>query len=199
MRKSRPAKSGCGPLEVSAGSNLLVAFAAKGGTVTEDGEQSLFTQAILQSLTVPGLDVRLSFGRIRDQVMKASNNRQEPFVYGSLGGGNVSLAPSIEGLAAAANLSSVKADYDLVAQIGTKRAFEIFLTAHKTGFYAELARAQLAELAKREKPDELDRLRTQLDAANKRLEEEHRARTAAQDEVRKLERELERLKSEGAR
>jgi hypothetical protein len=86
--------------------------------------------------------------------MKITANRQEPFVYGSLGGGVISLVPPPsqpqEPLA-----SNVKADYDLVSQIGTRKAWEIFLNTYKTGFYAELAAAQLAklmEVAKLEPP-----------------------------------------------
>lgn len=34
----------------------------------------------------PGVDIRKYFGLVRDDVMKATDNAQEPFVYGSLGG-----------------------------------------------------------------------------------------------------------------
>ena len=34
---------------------------------------------------MPGLDVRLAFGRVRDDVLKLTGNRQEPFVFSSLG------------------------------------------------------------------------------------------------------------------
>lgn len=42
----------------------------------------------------------------------------------------------------------IKADYELVAQVGTKRAFEIFIGNYKNGFYVDLAREQLKELTK---------------------------------------------------
>jgi uncharacterized caspase-like protein len=69
-------------------SNLLIAYAAKAGTVAADdqGPYSHFTRALLDHLTTPGLDIRLAFGRVRDAVMKATNNRQQPFVYGALDG-----------------------------------------------------------------------------------------------------------------
>ena len=54
---------------------------------------SPFTAALLKHLTTPGLDLRLAFGRVRDDVMQDTGNRQEPFVYGSLGGANVALVP----------------------------------------------------------------------------------------------------------
>src|SRR6516165_9167030 len=76
--------------------NTLVAFAAKAGSTAEDGngKHSPFTMAILNHLTAPGLDLRKAFGIIRDEVMAATNNKQEPYVFGSLGGADVALVPA---------------------------------------------------------------------------------------------------------
>src|SRR5450631_2169998 len=76
--------------------DTLIAYAAKAGSTADDGDglHSPLTSAVLKNLTVPGLDVRLAFGRVRDEVLKATGNRQEPFVYGSLGGGNIALVPA---------------------------------------------------------------------------------------------------------
>ena len=49
---------------------------------------------LINNLFVPGLDIRLAFGRVRDEVLKKTANRQEPFVYGSLGAGTVALVPA---------------------------------------------------------------------------------------------------------
>lgn len=131
-------------------SHTLIAYASKAGSTAEDGEgeNSPFTTALLKSLTVPGLDIRLAFGRVRDEVMKLTNQKQEPFVYGSLGGDNISLVPAAVDVVKEIDPAKIKADYDLVAQVGTKRAFEIFIGNYKTGFYVDLAREQLSELTK---------------------------------------------------
>jgi Caspase domain/Putative peptidoglycan binding domain len=128
-------------------SDTLIAYAAKAGSTAEDGDgaHSPFTTALLDNLTIPGLDVRLAFGRVRDEVLKITSRRQEPFVYGSLGGGNISLVPAPV-KPKAPEVSKVKTDYELVAQIGTKKAWEVFLSTYQTGFYADLAREQLAKL-----------------------------------------------------
>jgi hypothetical protein len=39
--------------------------------------------------------------------------------------------------------ADVKADYELVEKIGSRKAWEVFLTTHKTGFYSDLAREQI--------------------------------------------------------
>jgi hypothetical protein len=144
------------------GMNTLIAFAAKTGTSLDagDDDHSPYAAALLANLFVPGLDVRLALGRVRDEVLKKTNNHQEPFVYGSLGGGAISLVPvpaqrpapaASEGeprqQPAAIASEGEKGDYALVEKIGTKAAWEVFLTQHPKGFYADLARQQLSKLA----------------------------------------------------
>jgi len=36
--------------------------------------------ALLNNLATPGLDLRIAFGRVRDEVLKVTRNKQEPFV-----------------------------------------------------------------------------------------------------------------------
>jgi TPR repeat protein len=93
---TRNASRGLARIEPQA-SDTLIAYAARAGSTAEDGygEHSPLTTALLHNLTVPGLDIRLAFGLIRDEVIKITSNRQEPFVYGSLGGGIISLVPQI--------------------------------------------------------------------------------------------------------
>ncbi len=140
---NRAVLAGLGKVEPTS-TDTLIAYAAKAGSTADDGsgEHSPFTTAVLKNLTVPGLDVRLAFGRVRDEVLKVTGNRQEPFVYGSLGGGNISLVPAPAQRQEAPAID-VKADYDLVQKIGSKRAWEVFLGTHPTGFYSDLARAQI--------------------------------------------------------
>jgi hypothetical protein len=77
--------------------NTLIAFAAKAGSTAMDGDSknSPFTAALVKYLPKPGLDLRRAFGYARDDVLKATNHKQEPFIYGSLGGDDVALVPQI--------------------------------------------------------------------------------------------------------
>jgi hypothetical protein len=135
--------------------NTLIAYAAKAGTSAFDGDSqhSPFTGALLDNLFVPGLDIRLAFGRVRDEVLQKTSNQQEPFVYGSLGGANIAIVPAPAQAAApklqpdtATEAAGEKSDYSLVEKIGTKGAWEVFLAQHPTGFYSDLARQQIAKM-----------------------------------------------------
>jgi hypothetical protein len=88
-------KGGLGKLDdVSA--DTLVAYAAKEGSVSYAGAgaNSPFAAALLKHLTEPGLDIRIALGRVRDDVMRSTAGRQEPFIYGSLGGSIIPLVQS---------------------------------------------------------------------------------------------------------
>jgi DNA segregation ATPase FtsK/SpoIIIE-like protein len=151
MRRERKAptrgvSAGLGRVEPTS-TDTLIAYAAKAGSTADDGdgEHSPFTTAVLKNLTIPGLDVRLAFGRVRDDVLKITGHRQEPFVYGALGGGSISLVPPPV-TPQDTPVSEVKADFELVQKIGTKRAWEVFLANHPVGFHADLARAEIERL-----------------------------------------------------
>lgn len=75
--------------------NVLIAFSAKDGTVAEDGDgrNSPFTTALLHHIGQSGLEVTFLFRIVRDEVMKATNGTQQPFVYGSLSKESIYLMP----------------------------------------------------------------------------------------------------------
>lgn len=72
--------------------NTLVAYAAKHGTTADDGpggKHSPFTEALLKHIATPGLEIRLLFGRVRDEVIELTRHEaepQQPHIYGTLGG-----------------------------------------------------------------------------------------------------------------
>jgi uncharacterized caspase-like protein len=80
--------------EVSA--DTLVAYAAKAGSVSYDGDgvNSPYAAALVKHLAEPGLDIRIALGRVRDEVVRLTGGRQEPFIYGSLGGATIPLVPA---------------------------------------------------------------------------------------------------------
>jgi uncharacterized caspase-like protein len=131
--------------------NTLIAFAAKAGSTAADGDSkhSPFATALVEHLAKPGLDLRKAFGFVRDDVLKATNNAQEPFIYGSLGGNDVALVPSVAmspSVAIDPN-TAIRHDYELAERVGTKAAWDSFIRNYPAGFYRDLAMAQRDRLA----------------------------------------------------
>ena len=163
--------------------NSLIAYSAKAGSTAADGDtrNSPFTIALAKHLTTPGLDVRRAFGFVRDDVLKATGNRQEPFVYGSLGGDDVPLVPVPARAASPASepvpslQADMRRDYELALQVGNRAAFSAFLAQYPDGFYASLAKLQLEKIAAEE------------------------TRVAATEKARQAEQERARLATEGAK
>ena len=173
---SRAVGQGLGKVEPSS-PNMLIAYSAKAGSTALDGDarNSPFTLALAKHLTTPGLDVRRAFGFVRDEVLRTTGNKQEPFVYGSLGGDDVPLVPAAKAAPStpAPNpQAEARRDYELALQIGNKDALNAFLAQYPDGFYANLAKIQIAKIAAEE---------TRVAATEKaRLAEQERARLAAE-------------------
>ena len=159
--------------------NTLIAFAAKAGSTASDGDSrnSPFATALVEHLPRPGLDIRRALGFVRDEVLKNTGNKQEPYVYGSLGGEDVPLVPAkltppgpqVDPQAA------TRRDYELALQLATRDGWEAFLSQYPDGFYANLAKGQLNKLAAEE------------------------GRAAAAEKARVAERERARLAEQGAK
>lgn len=83
--------------------------------------------------------------------MKATNNKQEPFVYGSLGGEDVSLVPAsivaTPAISAPDSNLSIRRDYELAERVGTRPVWDSFIRNYPAGFYTDLAKAQRDKLA----------------------------------------------------
>ena len=91
---TRAATRGLANIEPGAGE--VVAYSAKEGTLAQDGPpnaNSPFATALVTSLKQPGLEIRLLFGKVRDDVLAATQNEQEPYTYASLGGEAIYLSP----------------------------------------------------------------------------------------------------------
>ncbi|WP_188517963.1 caspase family protein [Alsobacter metallidurans] len=67
---------------------VLVAYAARDGQVASDGNQrnSPFVQSLVRRIQEPNTEINMVFRRVRDDVLKTTSGRQEPWVYGSLSG-----------------------------------------------------------------------------------------------------------------
>jgi uncharacterized caspase-like protein len=177
--------------------NTLVAFAAKAGLTALDGnsKNSPYAAALVKYIATPGLDLRRAFGFIRDDVLQATGNRQEPYVYGSLGGADVALVPAktVASTPAASPQSDIRRDYELALQLGNKDGLSAFLAQYPDGYYASLAKLQLAKIAaeetrvaatERARQAEQERARLAAEGAQKTDQEKAAADAKAAEEIR---------------
>ena len=162
--------------------NTMIAFAAKAGSTASDGDakNSPFATALVERLPMPGLDLRKAFGFVRDDVLKTTGYKQEPYVYGSLGGDDVPLVaakPAVAGPQANPQ-DAVRRDYELALQLGTRDGWSAFLNSFPSGFYSELAKGQLKKIAAEE---------TRAAAAEKARQAEDEKARLANDRAKKAE------------
>lgn len=177
--------------------NTMIAFAAKAGSTASDGDSknSPFAAALVERLPTPGLDLRKAFGFVRDDVLKNTGYKQEPYVYGSLGGDDVSLIPA-KPVAAGPQANpqdAVRRDYELALQTGEKDAWLAFLRAYPDGFYADLAKVQLRKIeaeqaraaaADKARQAEDDKARLATDRAKKAEQDKAAAVAKAAEDAR---------------
>src|SRR6266702_3549872 len=141
--------------------NTMIAFAAKAGSTASDGDSrnSPFATSLVERLPTPGLDLRKAFSFVRDDVLKNTSYRQEPYVYGSLGGEDVALVPGKPAAAEKARQAedekarlatdrAKKAEQDKAAA-AAKAAEEASLAAEKAK-QVEKAKAAAAEQRRKE-------------------------------------------------
>ncbi|TYO63709.1 caspase family protein [Bradyrhizobium hipponense] len=164
--------------------NTMIAFAAKAGSTASDGDakNSPFATALVERLPMPGLDLRKAFGFVRDDVLKTTGYKQEPYVYGSLGGDDVPLVaakPVVAGPQANPD-AEIRRDYELALQLGTRDGWTAFLNRFPSGFYADLAKGQLNKIAAEE---------TRAAAAEKARQAEDEKARLALDRTKKTEQE----------
>ncbi|WP_459626547.1 caspase family protein [Bradyrhizobium diazoefficiens] len=166
--------------------NTMIAFAAKAGSTASDGDSrnSPFATALADHLPKPGLDLRKAFGFVRDDVLRSTANKQEPFVYGSLGGDDMPLVPAKPAATGpqANPQSELRRDYELALQLGTRDGWEAFLAQYPEGFYANLAKGQLNKIG----------------AEETRAAAEQKARTAEQEKARLIAERAQKAEQEKA-
>jgi uncharacterized caspase-like protein len=166
--------------------NTMIAFAAKAGSTASDGDSrnSPFATALVEHLPKPGLDLRKAFGFVRDDVLRSTGNKQEPFVYGSLGGDDVPLVsakPAATGPQANPQ-DSIRRDYELALQLATRDGWEAFLAQYPEGFYANLAKGQMNKIAAEETRASAEQKANAAEQQKARLIAE-RAQKAEQDKA----------------
>ena len=157
MRRSATRSIGRGFARVEVQTqDTMIAFAAKPGTTAKDGDgaNSPYTTALLRNLATPGLDIRLAMGRVRDEVLDSTGRQQEPTLFTSLGGPEISLVPRADEPAAAApgqaqsGPDPAKDAWMAARDTASIAVLEDFVRHYSDSFYASLGRVRIEELRK---------------------------------------------------
>lgn len=148
-RSTRSIGRGLAAVEPEAGT--LIAFAAREGTVASDGEgkHSPFTQALLDHIEQPGLEIDFMFRKVRDSVMRATSGQQQPFRYGSLPGREIFLKPAERSEAPDVQSGPKSEAAEAWLAIENSRdvkVLEAFERRFGDTFFGEMARIRLDEL-----------------------------------------------------
>lgn len=81
---------------VTPSDNTLVAYSAEAGTTAGDGEgdHSPFSAALVRRMREPGVDARIMFGEVRDDVNSTSGGMQKPNYFSELSGEQFFFVPA---------------------------------------------------------------------------------------------------------
>jgi hypothetical protein len=139
---------GRGLARIEPPADTLVAYAAKDGQVAQDGSgaNSPYTTALLQQIETPGLEIQFLFRKVRDAVLAATGNQQEPYVYGSLGGEPYYLSPVPAAPAGGQDAEIELAFWRSLDQSRNPDEFREYLRRFPDGTFALLARNRIEEL-----------------------------------------------------
>lgn len=145
----------------------LVAFATRADAVASDGatDHSPYTEALLHHLDEPGLDVGLFFRKVRGSVLERTNDKQEPFTYGSLGADlvyfnepddtQVAVLPDPTGDTTGDEVDNSRRGEDIfwetVRDSDNPADLEAYLELYPDGVYVPLAENRLRSLADQDK------------------------------------------------
>ncbi|MEM9783376.1 MAG: caspase family protein [Pseudomonadota bacterium] len=126
---------------------LLIAYATDPGNVAYDGigENSAFTESLVRHIATPGVEARLMFGRVRQDVIRATDGAQIPWVEEAVLGEHFfnPAAPEIVLAPVAADLAAWRE----ASAAGGRDAYAAYLSAFPDGEFSEAAEARLADFS----------------------------------------------------
>jgi hypothetical protein len=96
--------------------------------------------------------LRFAFGRVRDDVLKVTRNKQEPFVYGSLGGDTISIVPPVPEPPRPRLPEADEVGWGFLKESSDTAALAQFIDRFPTSAFRAEAEARLAALKARSTP-----------------------------------------------
>jgi hypothetical protein len=156
---TRSLSRGLAPVEVHT-QGLLISFAAEAGRTAADGTgaHSPYSQALLDVLQEPGVEIGFMFRKMRGKIVEATNGRQTPMEHMLLPDEAIYLAPAImrpaevpaEAPAAVEPEGALDAAITAAIKVNTPRGWQLLLRNHGPDVLSRPeAAAAFAELQKR--------------------------------------------------
>lgn len=141
LGSARIGQAGLSPVSGAVGT--LVAYSTDPGNVAADGlgDNSIFTSALLDQIETPGIDVRLMFGRVRQEVVLGTGGQQVPWVEEAVLGEHY-LAGSPEPLDPGDELRVWRE----AVEAGTVGSFQGYLDRFPAGLYKIVAQLRIDAL-----------------------------------------------------
>jgi uncharacterized caspase-like protein len=138
---------------IDAAQGTLIAYATSPGSLAADGEgtNGIYTEALLQALSEPGLKVEEMFKRVRIAVAERTHNAQMPWESSSLMGDFIfnpkpdAPQPAFDPAVLEARQAEI-AFWNAVASSSNPADFEDYLAHYPSGEYAGLAQRRLQAL-----------------------------------------------------
>lgn len=138
-----------GLVRTKGGAGLLIAYATDPGNVAFDGTgtNSVFTSALLENMTTPGLEARLMLGRVRQQVVLETQGQQVPWVEEAVLGEHYFVPASIDASPIDPNTLEFS-EWRRISGSTNPSDFSAYLGQFPDGLFADFASDRVAMLQK---------------------------------------------------
>ena len=151
-RATRAVGEGLAPVDVD---DVLVIYSAGPGQTASDGRgaNSPFAEALAKRLPQQGLPIQLLGGLVRDDVLRATGDKQRPFISASITGEPFMLMPGAAGPVSRA-AEAVQSDPKSMEMMFWQSAsagddigqLQAYLSKYPNGQFVDLAKAKIASL-----------------------------------------------------
>lgn len=132
------------------GAGLLIAYATDPGNVAYDGQgqNSTFTRAIADNISTPGVEARLMFGRVRQQVLRDSDGAQIPWVEEAVVGEHFFNPASVVRINQSGLQNEITA-WEEAGRLATVAGYQGFLVQFPESMFAKIAQERITRIRDR--------------------------------------------------
>ena len=132
------------------GAGLLIAYATDPGNVAYDGEgsNSTFTRALVDNIATPGVEARLMFGRVRQQVLRDSGGAQIPWVEEAVVG-EYFFSPKRVTTVDRTRLQDELTAWEEAGRLASVAGYQGFLLQYPDSLFSQIAKERMTRIRDR--------------------------------------------------